>query len=217
MNKTQKIINIVSNSVIFLLVVTAILIIFFTYDPNQQLAESGWEAFKFYTVESNFIMGVASLISIILILCNKKDPLWQTLFKYISTVAVSVTLLTVMLYLGPLFGYLALLEKANLYMHLLIPVLAIAHYILIEPKVEAFKFKYTPLAFSTTAIYGIGYMINVVVTNGYGTVKNDWYGFAAMGLGVGIVVYFIMQVFTYAIGVGLYFAHKYCKIKILHE
>ena len=217
MSKNVKILNIITNSLIFLMMITGVLLMFFNRDPNQALTESSWEAFKFYTVQSNVIMGIASLISLINLFLNKKDPLWQTLFKYISTVAVTVTFLTVMFYLGPLYGYLALLQNANLFMHLLIPVLAIAHYILLEPKVEQFKFKYTPLAISTTALYGIGYMINVVVTNGYGTLKNDWYGFASQGLGIGILVYFMMQIFTYLFAIGLYFAYRYCKIKALHE
>ena len=191
--------------------VVAVLIMFFAPQVEGALVASRWEALKFFTVESNILMGISALISIIYIAQNK-NPLWVSILKYISTGAVTLTFITVIVYLTPLVGFLALITGPNLYMHLIIPILSLVHFFIFEPRQENFKFYNTFLYIIPMGIYGLAYMINVAVSNGYGTVENDWYAFGTYGLGIGFLVYFIMLLLTYAMGIGLYFAYK--KIKI---
>ncbi len=214
MDKRFKIFNIVSNALVFLLVTSAIIwIISVTQYGEDQLLASGWEMFKYFTVESNLFMGIASLISLIFILMNKY-PRWLCIIKYIATGTVTLTFLTVMFYLGPTLGMLLMLKDANLFMHLLVPVLAIVQLLLFEPKLNEFKFvKATLLSIIPMSVYGIGYLLNVFINNGYGSSKYDWYYFGALGPGVGIGMYFLMLLFTYLIGVGLYFGYTKIKLK----
>ena len=199
---------------IFLLVLSAVVWIISVTDYGEdQLLASGWEMLKFFTVESNIFMGVASLLSLIFILIGKY-PKWLSLVKYIATGTVTLTFLTVMFYLGPTLGMLSMLKDANLFMHLIVPVLAIAQLFLLEPKLEEMKFvKSTLLSIIPMSIYGIAYLLNVIINNGYGTTKYDWYYFGSLGPWAGVGMYFLMLASTYLIGVGLYFGYKKIKLK----
>lgn len=199
---------------IFLLVLSAVVWIISVTDYGEdQLLASGWEMLKFFTVESNIFMGVASLLSLIFILIGKY-PKWLSLVKYIAAGTVTLTFLTVMFYLGPTLGMLLMLKDANLFMHLIVPVLAIAQLFLLEPKLEEMKFvKSTLLSIIPMSIYGIAYLLNVIINNGYGTAKYDWYYFGSLGPWAGVGMYFLMLASTYLIGVGLYFGYKKIKLK----
>lgn len=208
---TKKKFEFASNMVIFLSLVVS-LILMFAYSGKSDLAltANGFESLKFFTVQSNILMGVSAFISLFYI---KKSPTWLLVLKYISTCTVTLTFLTVMFYLGPIYGYVLLLQYANAFMHLIIPVLAIVHLILLEPKLENYKFIYTVYSVIPMIIYGAAYLINLAANNGYGNVKYDWYFFGQWGLGIGAVVYFVMIAFAFGIGVALYFAYKKIQIK----
>jgi hypothetical protein len=201
-----------SNIVIFLcLVVSIILIFIYSGKGEQALVANGFESFKFFTVLSNVFMGITAFIS--LLYTKKEAPTWLLILKYLATCTVTLTLLTVMLYLGPVYGYIILLQYANAFMHLIIPVLAIFHLILLEPKLEQYKYIYVIYSVIPMLLYGIAYMINVTANNGYGNVKYDWYFFCQWGLGIGVVAFLAMIVFAFLIGLALYFAYKKIQIK----
>ena len=214
MDKKFKVLNIISNSLVFLLVVASIIwIVSVTEYGENQLLASGWEMLKFFTVQSNILMGIASLISLIYILIGVY-PKWVSVLKYVATGTVTLTFLTVMFYLGPALGYLAMLKDANLLMHLVTPVISIAQLFLLEPKIEKMRFvNSTVISILPMTAYGIAYLINIFVHNGYGNVKYDWYYFGTYGPGAGIGIFFLMLAFTYLIGVALYFGYQKIKLK----
>ena len=59
--------------------------------------------FRYFTVLSNLFCGVACAC-VAIAWCTGTLPKWVVLLKYVSTVAVGVTLLTVFLFLGPSSG-----------------------------------------------------------------------------------------------------------------
>ena len=71
----------------------------------------------------------------------------------------------------------------------------------------------TVLSVFPMIIYGITYLINIFVHDGYGDVKYDWYYFGTYGPGAGIGMFFLMLAFTYLIGVALYFGYQKIKLK----
>ena len=214
MNKTFRLLNIISNALVFILVVFSIIwIVSVTQYGEDQLLASGWEMLKFFTVESNILMGIAALISLIYILIGAY-PRWVCVFKYVATGTVTLTFLTVMFYLGPTLGYAMMLKDANLFMHLITPVLAIAHLFLLEPKLEKMRFiNSTVLSIFPMITYGIAYLSNIFIHDGYGNSKYDWYYFGSLGPGAGVGMFFLMLAFTYLIGVGLYFGYQKIKLK----
>ena len=88
-------------------------------------------------------------------------PLWAVLFKYAGTAAVTVTLLTVFLFLGPVSGqWKKLLSGADLFLHLICPILAIVSFCFFEK--TAFGFGWTALAVAPVILYGALYLYKVI-------------------------------------------------------
>ena len=82
---------------------------------------------RFFTVQSNLL---CTLASVIVAACRLSDAVPEAVLvlKFIGTVAVAVTLLTVMVFLGPTLGYGKLLTGPDLFLHLVCPLLALISY-----------------------------------------------------------------------------------------
>lgn len=211
--KTYTTLNLISDFLIFALMITGFFIMFFTA-KNNVLASKGFSSLKYFTVQSNIFMGLTALISAIFIIM-KRESVLVTVLKYIATVAVTLTFMTVMVYLGPAYGYGMMFNGANLIFHLLLPVLSILHFLFLEPKLKEFKFRNTLYALIPLLIYGTFYLINVGYHGGERNLDYDWYWFAAKGMGLGIVVMFLMIGLTYLFSLALYFGYK--KINLISK
>ena len=136
------------------------------------LSGSGLNSLRYYTV---LLEGLAALLTVVflaLILAGKAKelPRWLTLLRYAGVTSVSLTFLTVMVYLGPVFGFNIMFNDANLYFHLLIPLLAIAEAVFLSG--EKLRFTDSFVAALPTLLYGIWYVINNLVNGREG---NDIY------------------------------------------
>lgn len=106
------------------------------------LASKGVEMFKYYTVDSNILMGIVALIKIyfdieITLGKTQKVPLWSHLLYFVGVVALSVTFLTVVFFLAPMKiahggSYFDSFQYANTFMHLLTPILSVLGFFLEE-------------------------------------------------------------------------------------
>ena len=97
------------------------------------------------------------------------------LLKYLGTSAVTVTLMTVFLFLGPSQGGdKSLLSGENLYMHLIGPVLAIVSYCFLEKRALSFATALTGLI--PVAAYGAVYLYKVILAP-EAQRWEDFYGF----------------------------------------
>ena len=92
-------------------------------------------AFRFYTCQSNALCAVTALIMAVFRLSGAV-PQAAWILKYTGTAAVTVTMLTVFLFLAPSVGkdwYGVLLKgSGNLFMHLLTPLLALVSFCAFE-------------------------------------------------------------------------------------
>ncbi len=152
------------------------------------LSDTGVRSLRYFTVLSNFLCAIAALIHFGFLAVRKSAPRWVLRLSYAGTAAVGVTLMVVLLFLGPLYGYLAMLKGANLWFHLLIPLLAILDHILLEPG-ERPSFRDTFLCLVPVALYGAVYVGNLLV-NGVGEWPdtNDWYLFTIWGTSVAVCI-----------------------------
>ena len=89
--------------------------------------DRGRKAFRFFTVLSNVFCALAALI-----LCLFPDWASAWILKYVGTAAVSLTMITVLVYLGPAIGFKAMLKGGDFFMHLLTPLLAIVSFCVFE-------------------------------------------------------------------------------------
>ena len=96
------------NALIFTL--TLILTLRFFHRDGVWRISSGASAFHYFTVQSNVFCAAAALL-----MCFAPSQPWVWTLKYIGTVAVTVTMLTVFLFLGPNLGYKKLLTGTDLF------------------------------------------------------------------------------------------------------
>lgn len=145
------------------------------------LSDTGVRSLRYFTVLSNFLCAIAALIHVIALGVKKTAPAWVLRLSFVGAVAVGVTLMVVMLFLGPLYGYLSMLRGANLWFHLIIPLLAILDHVLLEQG-ERPTFRDAGLAVLSPFVYGLGYVGNILL-NGLGQWPdtNDWYLFFHWG------------------------------------
>lgn len=157
-------------------------------------AETGIFALRYYTLLSNLFCALAAL-ALAVALMGGAAPRWVWLWKYIGAAAVTVTLLTVLFFLGPALGYKALLSGRDLYLHLIGPLLAIVSFCFFE------RFYPLSLPLSLTGLlpvilYGLVYLNKVVLCpeekrweDFYGYNKNGKWpiSFAAMMIGGALV------------------------------
>lgn len=192
-------------NILLAVAVFAVWILSFFFWRDSTLGGSGWSDLKYFTVESNLLVGIVAILFVILRLVKGegKMPRWIAFLKYISAVAVFVTFAVVVIFLGPLYGYGRMYYGANLFFHLLIPLFAIAEEIFLEE--ERVSFRESFLAVIPPVVYGIGYLTNCLV-NGIGswdTVRNDWYSFLEWGYPVGIVIFFVIAAIAWGLGSAL--------------
>ena len=88
--------------------------------------------FYYFTTLSNVLCAIAALAVCITRLCGEL-PFWALLLKYAGTAAVTVTMLTVLLFLGPVSkDWKGLLSRADLFLHLINPLLALVSFLFFE-------------------------------------------------------------------------------------
>lgn len=157
---------------------------------NTGLASSGLRSLKYFTVLSNLFEAYASMMWL-----YKKDEK----LKYIASVSLSLTFITVVLFLGPLFGYRIMFIGSNFWFHLIVPIIAVMEVIFLS-KYTISK-KDNLFALMPMFIYGLFYVGNIFI-NGVGSWPNinDWYGFFTWGYTGGVVVFVVISLATYFMG-----------------
>ena len=210
-NKTSLILNII----ITILTIFASFIMFtgikITHGAEPILETTRLGMFKFFTVDSNMLMGFMALIFVILQLRNKEITKNMYRLKLMATTAVTLTFIIVFAYLGPISpeGIKSMLQNSNLFFHLIIPVLSIITFIVFE-RTDKLKLKDTLYGILPTGIYGILYTSNILlhVENGKVSPIYDWYWFVQNGVITALIVAPIIIIMTYIISLILWKLNK---------
>ena len=199
------------NLLIFVLTLLAVAMIMtgFRFSGGEAvLTAKKLAAFKYFTMDSNVLMGLTALLYA-LWERKREPPVWLRLLKLTATVGVTLTLLTVALFLGPFVmgmdRFLSLYADSNLFLHLIIPLLSIVAYVCTE-RSRAIRFRQTWFGVIPMVIYGAFYMANVLrhMEGGRVSFQYDWYGFAQGGPAASVVVFFGMILVTWLISVVLW-------------
>lgn len=149
------------------------------------LIASGAQNLQFFTVDSNLLFGLVCLSDLVLgvtgvLQKNERVRLWMDRLWYIAAVAVSLTFTVVVVMFGPLVGYAPLFQDANLYFHLIVPVLGIVSFCAFH-RDRAIPLGETAAALIPSLVYG-AYYTAVLLVRGVHYPDTDWYGFAAGGI-----------------------------------
>ena len=134
------------------------------------------EIFRYYTTLSNILgvlIAVPVMVGAVLRLAGKETslPAWLQVLRFVSVSALTVTMMTVVLFLGPRFGWSGMFEGANYWFHLVNPLLSIFSYLFLEPE-NRIPRKYPFAGTAQTVLYGAVY-IPMVLSGTW----PDFYGF----------------------------------------
>lgn len=213
--KISLILNLI-NVAFILFAIIAMMTGFYFMGDKTALSLEGYSAFQFFTFDSNLLAGIISLIYsiyLILLLKGKIDEIPKVIHivKYLATVAVSLTMVTVVFYLAPFASssYFILFTNSNLFFHLISPLLAIITFIWFDKYMKMGK-KVCLLSALPTVFYGIYYYIVVLthMENGVVDVKYDWYTFAQGGVASIIISTLVMIFVTISLGWIIYLFNK---------
>ena len=158
------------------------------------LAARGIVSLKYFTVLSNILCGIAAVIWLVRGRKGGSEAIER--LKYVAAAAVALTFMTVVVFLGPLYGYPEMFAGANLWLHLVIPLVAIAEIIFLSDAV--YTLKDNNLAVLSPILYGVVYLGNNII-NGIGEWPdtNDWYLFLHWGYPIGFVIFAVIGVVTW--------------------
>lgn len=186
--QSRSVIEIILNIVIVGFTIVGIILMLTGKPEEGALQSTGIENFKFYTVLTNVFCGIIALIYLVLILLKKNtDKL--AVFKLAAVCGVAITFAVVAFMFGPLYGFPQFYKRGNLFFHLLEPVTAMVEFLLVRR--QKMPFRFTVFAAIPTLLYGIGYMLNILI-NGIGgpwPYTNDFYAFLSWGWPVGIGIF----------------------------
>ena len=210
MNKVRKMVApILDFSILVMVVIASIMLI-------GNPAAGGLDQFKYFTVQSNLLMGTAATVSFIfeiLLLTNKiqRFPLPLRIIELSASIGTTVTFFTVIFFHGPTRGWTYMYLGGNLFMHMLVPLLAMIRVAAFQPQGNIMKLKHTFFGIVHLGVYSVAYLVNCAIHNGYGTTQYDWYGFGAGGFGAGILSLVIMVAVGYVFSLLFYFLqNKFC-------
>ena len=183
----------VIDALIAMMVLGAFLYMFLRRSGGM-LSSAGLAALKYFTTLSNIYDGIVSAVlsaQLFQVLKGRREMLSHAafLFKYTSTAAVSVTFLVVMVFLGPIYGYPMMFRGANLWLHLIVPVVSIVSFIALEDFFRI-SLKQSFLCMLPVLVYGAFYLGNLLI-NGTGRWPDpaDIYGFTRWGMGIGLLIF----------------------------
>lgn len=155
---------------ILIFVITAISLPFCFRKEGRWDLQKGLKSLRFFTILSNLFCAVCALL-LVLSLAQ-----WAWLLKYVGTVAVTVTLLTVLFFLGPNMGYKQMFSGKDLYLHLCGPLMAIVSFCFMERRYDL-SFPLSLLGILPIIIYGLVYLFEVVILKNW----EDFYGYNKHG------------------------------------
>ena len=204
--KSSKI-SVLLNLIIVILVILGSIFMFtgFKFMPSTlNLSNSKIEMFEYFTVDSNILMGIVSLIFIINI--NKKNR-FISILKLMGTSSVTLTFLTTLFFLAPQYDLYSMYNNTNLFFHLIVPLLAIISYIFFEK--NEIKYKEAIYGIIPMFLYSIFYAGNIFLHLNNGEfIKYDFYGFLNGNINNIYIVIPIIYLITYLISLSLVFLNK---------
>ncbi len=112
---------------IIIFIITFVLVISVFREDGRWSPARAKRAFRFFTMQSNVLCAISALC-----VCLFPDADWAYYLKIIGTAGVMVTMLTVLIFLGQVYGYKPLLAGSDLFMHLLTPLMALISLVLFE-------------------------------------------------------------------------------------
>ena len=186
---------------VFIALLTLLLVLGFFRKDGKWEPERGKFALRFFTTLSNLLVAAASLLTALALSSEGTIPRWIWTLKYIGTAAVTVTMLTVFLFLAPSIGkdwVKYLLTGSDIFMHLLTPLLALFTFCVFER--QGMTFLQSLWGMLPVLLYGPLYLYKILFAPPEKR-WDDFYGFNKQGKWP--VAFAAMVAGTFAICMGI--------------
>lgn len=177
---------------------------------NEYGYQSTLDIFKYFTIQSNLISGVVSIIFAVFALRvikgkSPRIPSVAYVLRLVASAGVGLTMMTVMIYLGPVFGYGLMLSKAVFFYHLFLPLAAILSFIFFDTTDEI-AFNKTFFGLLHFAIYAAFYLCVAYthIVDGKVDLLYDWYAFTSFGIPASALIAVILGALIFGITVLLW-------------
>ena len=149
-----------------------------TEDGKYRWSHGSWK-FKFFTTDSNVLSAAMALIvipfEVVALIKGTSLTILPLAAKYIGTVAVTLTFLTVLFFLGPTQGYIEMFSGTSFFMHFLGAALAIFSFCFLEEGKMSFLWIFPALI--PMAAYAVLYRHMVLDKGPLNGGWEDFYGF----------------------------------------
>ena len=178
---TANLISLLLNAVTVLWTVVAVWTSLFRNEKGIEKKFPNTKTFRYFTTDSNILAAVSALCVLPFSLKALSGgtlllPGWVHALKLVGTTAVTVTFLTVVLFLGPAGGYRKLLSGHGFYLHLLSAVFTLVSFCFCE-NTHALTLSEAFLGMIPTAVYGILYLVMVIFIGPEKGGWEDFYGY----------------------------------------
>lgn len=145
---------------------------------------SNFGRFIYFTIDSNVLAALALLAALPFKIRRLKDgkplPFAVSLLCLTGACAVAITFLTVVVFLGRVYGYGMMYAGNNLFLHLICPIGVMLSFVFDCECGKSISPAYAALGVSPVAIYGTVYFIMVI---GIGKENGGWQDFYAFNAG----------------------------------
>ena len=169
------------------------------------LADRGLHSLRYFTVLSNLLSGAVSLVCVVaLVGFGPTLPAWLLAIRLVAAAVVMLTFTVVIVLLVPVYDLKSMYAGGNLWMHLVLPLLAAVDCCFLLP-VGSLPWPATFLAIVPTALYGTWYLRNIFRRSAKEDVAAyDFYHFLRWGWNKVPVVVAAALASTWAIALILY-------------
>lgn len=172
--------DVILNLLVFL--ITAGLLVWLYLKVHKTMPEKFRQAFRYFTCLSNILCAAACLLTAVFAAAGE-IPGWVWLLKFVGTAAVTLTMLTVFLFMAPSIGKgwakeLLTGQPSDFFMHLVNPILALVSFCVFEKR--GMSFLQALPGVIPIILYGILYAYKVLHAP-EGKRWNDFYGLARGG------------------------------------
>ena len=199
----KRTISIILNLLIFALTLLSWGSMVFAVTDGGMLSMPGWRSLRFFTVLSNLFNAGVCLAYAIGRMRGQISQRMQV-WKLMGTATAGLTFLTVMGFLGPVYGYGGMFLGGNLWLHLLLPVASMVGYLFLDSDVPL-PFRKTLRAVTPMLVYAVGYLGNILIQGvGEWPHRHDFYGFLMWGWGPGVVILLALILATWLLAVLLW-------------
>ena len=187
MEKVKKAFNIISLVLNLLIVGFTVYAVstFYTGTGDGNMAVQGTQSFRFFTVDSNILAAVMSLVMLVFNFKKIKNidsdtPNAVRLIKFMSTVAVTLTMITACFFLSTVYSFKMMISGSCFFLHLITPLLAIFVCAVFEAE-RKMSFKGMLSGLIPTIIYGTVYVVMVLII---GKANGGWEDFYSFNSGI---------------------------------